>query len=150
MSFDAEFDFTDMILHYENLRDMYQNILDNIPPDLIASAIGYNQIKAERLAVDTAYYNSILAEVNGYQATVDYINTLVNLDNPNKLILYTFWGFTNRSKANYMYVMASQYTNMLIDSDLIALVNDNVNPSNIKDGLGQIIVARYDIISKYY
>jgi len=144
MSFDIDFDFTDTINTYQILVDAVQLTIDNIPHDIVSDAIGYNQMKVDRAAILSRITNKYLGQKNTYQTRIDYINSLVSLDNTNKTMLYIFWGYCGRNKDNYMKIMSFQYSNMIIDTDLIALANDFVNSTDIKNELGNIIITRYD------
>jgi hypothetical protein len=147
MSFDIDFDFTDEIREYTDLRAACQTTLDDVNAQisLMNTCVGYDEIKNEELTrlILIQTRNSDL--VAGYAATLSDINSLQNLNGSDKTILYTFWGFSGKSKESYMCLMISNYTAMLSDNDILTIVVDDKNTVEIKNEIGRLIISKYSI-----
>jgi hypothetical protein len=145
MSFDTTFNFDDETAEYAALRNTNQASLNAVNAEitLITSCVGYTSIKSAELTRLTNLQTTYSANVDGYNATLTGIDNVKALNSSDKNILYVFFGFCGVPKSRYMCLMIANYTAMLADTDLIAIVNDNTNTTEIKNHIGQIVMAKY-------
>jgi hypothetical protein len=145
MSFDTDFDFTNDVVKYTNIKNSFQTYLDSTNEDLnlINSCVGYDDIKNKELSRLNANQSSYAEMINGYNTTLTQISTLQALNQNDKTTLHTFWGFTECSNERYMCLIIYNYTSMLLDTDILDLVKDNVNTVELKKYIGKILILKY-------
>jgi hypothetical protein len=145
MSFDTTFDYTAQIAEYTKLRDDCQVMLNQINAEIacLNTCDGYNDIKSRELIRLTDLQSKYTVGVDGYNETLLEISSVQSLNQNDKGTLYTFWGFSGVSKDRYMCLMICNHADMLADADLLAIVADNVNTTEVKNYIGYIVVSKY-------
>lgn len=146
--FDSEFNFDTIIANTTkqlNCRQMNFNNMDLHITDW-TSIVGFDTIKTDKLESLIIAKNRTCVGIEKNQTTLDAISAIMALDNNNKDILYRFYAYSCLYKDFYMYILINNYSEMIVDEDIINLLADTENDDYKKMMIGDYIVTnRYKL-----
>ena len=145
MSFDTTFDFTPLV-------DNTQNTIVNLTTSLSLLTQQQSQLQLIQgysvrvtkalndVATNIGGINTQLSALNNFLITIDEIKSL---DDQSKNILYQFFAFTSLNAETFTSILTRNYQQMLLDSDIVSLIADDVNTNPLKIIVGKLIMLSY-------
>lgn len=146
MSFDTTFDYTAQIDQLNNRIIYFQSLLTDVDNQVTCfnTCVGYCDITTSKLAELNRLHIIYSGEITNNNSALSNITNLQALSVEDKAKLYNFLQYTTSSVGNYMGIIASCYVDMLIDVDLLNLIADTTNTTELKNMIGNIIISKYN------
>ncbi len=145
MSFDTDFDYTNIIASITTNSTRAQTALNDITVrvNALVNVVGYGDVTStqlQRLNELVTRYTNIISTNNAYLAN---INSLLALDPTQKNTLYCFYQCLGTDKQRYMCSIINNYTAMLADTHLCNIICCAHNSSESKTVVATILYSQY-------
>lgn len=139
MSFDTELDYTFNVTMFNTKINYLQNIIDtNTVTITQLQAAPYPSVTAAEITRMQNQNSAHLLKIQNYQAILTEIARIQALTVEEKALIYYYYTILDVEKKYYMIKMLFN-TNMLTDSNVLALYNDNVTDAPTKLIIAKII-----------
>ena len=145
MSFDAEFDYTNMVNQEVSHINMFQQMVDSTNVEIanMNNVVGFDAIKAAKLPQLEKQLEIYQKQTTNCNMCMDNIESIEATSQENKEILYKFFQVQTRNKERYMCTIVCNYVEMVVDADILALINDTTNSLEVKKIIGDAIISKY-------
>ena len=144
-TFNTDFDFSTLLNSLTDEINRLQMRFDECEKtcaDMDACA-GYDGIKLTVNNDCAAKMDRLTDEIAGYQESFNLLTSVQNISAEQKALLHSMWKLTTVPSRLYIYMMAYNHAEMLLDTDIITVTSDNANSLDAKKMVANIIMGKY-------
>lgn len=146
-TFDADFDFTSILNKITVEINHIQSRLDEciLHCANIEDCVGYDAMK---LSVTNQYatkMDKLTNDIEGYQNIFNSLTAMQTIPEEHKTLLHSMWKLTTLPAELFMYMMAHNYAELILDTDIVTITSDNANSLDAKKMIANIIMSKYGL-----